>query len=109
MPLNNPNWFSEGVKVNPAANDILVDTGALPQGTYRLMICAGSTVASAFNIQWRNAANNANLFEHVLPVSAGGEICFDFDMAEAQTDERLRVLARTIMVGTCQVSIMNKA
>lgn len=106
----NPNWFSQGVVLNPTLGQLLADTGPLVTGTYRLEVCAGSTGAGAIRVQWRNATNDANVFEHVVPVPAGGpEYCFDFDMITDTDNERLRVVAFGAITGSCQVSIMNKA
>ena len=56
--------FSGSVSA-PGAIAVVVDTGQLPQGTYDAMF-GGSTSAATvagmnLELQWRNAANNANL------------------------------------------------
>jgi len=57
--------FSAGVLLAPAVGTVLADTLALPEGTYDVQLQMSSnsanTFSDAFEVQHRNAADNANL------------------------------------------------
>ncbi len=54
--------FTAGLLTAPAINTIMADTGALPVGSYTLQLFYYVEIDDAtFELQWRNAANSANL------------------------------------------------
>lgn len=105
----NPNWFTEGDKVNPAAGDVLADTLQLIAGTYRLQVCVASTVAFAAAIEWRDAANATNIRRILVPIAPNVEWCMDLDMITDTDNERMRITAFNAPVGRVQCTIVNKA
>jgi len=102
-------WLSSGRITNPIADQVLVDTGQLPQGTMSFMLVGSATVASVFEIQLRNAANTATLKSQILAVPASStanipETPVNPPFAIA-TDERLRVIQVTGITGSVSVSL----
>lgn len=61
-------WFTAGILNNPAGNTILADTAALP-GTDQTVVL-GADVATVATVEWRNAANSANIQSQVIAVAA---------------------------------------
>jgi len=66
LPSFNSAAVFDGSRSLPPANHVLIDTGALPQGTYDLLANFGYAGALALNdgtlsLQHRNAANSATL------------------------------------------------
>ena len=97
--------FSGSVSA-PGANAVIADTTALPAGEYDVVfggsVSAGSAFASRFELQWRNAANAANLavWPHAVQRAAGDGIVFTFGPMALNIglNERLRwvnILAST--------------
>jgi len=109
-------WVSEGVKVAPANNIILADTGQLPTGTRTfvfLLHAQNNQLSSQWALEHRDAANAATLNSMVFGQDAGGNegavdfIC-EFTIAIAQ-DERLRVrqVVTATAASTIQASIFH--
>lgn len=99
-------WISSGRVSSPALDAVLLDTGPLISGTRAPQAIISSTVAAAFELQWRDAANLVTLRSQILA-------CLAFDTRntiinstiEMLTNERLRVLAVGTIVGTVSVSL----
>jgi len=94
--------FSQGVQTAQAAGTLLADTGQLAAGTYDVLMqfsqVTGNT-GQGHVIEWRNAANNANLatWEFTLRTQSLDAVQFGFSYAfEFGTNERLRVLQATL-------------
>lgn len=94
--------FTAGVLAAPAANTVLADSGALAEGNYQvycLMSAADGTAGASFNIQRRNAANAANIWEQALwgigsgPVGQSGIQPVSFRVFLA-AGERIRITNR---------------
>ena len=56
-----PDVFTEGEQVAPGAGTVLADTGPLPVGAYSVVMVMSAGESNRFDIQWRDAANGANL------------------------------------------------
>jgi len=100
-------WFSSGRITNPVTDAVLVDTGPLSGGSRSVKVIGSATVAAVFELQLRNAANNATLKSQILavPASSTGQIDFesmDITMADS---ERLRVIAVAGVTGSVSVSL----
>jgi len=54
--------FTGGILTQPAAGAVLADTGPLPIGAYSLQFTWFCTEFANIDIQWRDAANGANLW-----------------------------------------------
>lgn len=89
--------FSGSASV-PAANAVVVDTGALPAGTYDVMFGGSSQAAqtsdSNFELQWRDAGNVANLATWPHAVQQGPNLSTQFSFGPTALNiglnERLR-------------------
>lgn len=101
-------WISSGRLANPITDQVLCDTGPLPGPTGRSFIVAGSaTVASVFEVQWRNAANTVTNKSQILAVPANGtaslpEANTTFVMAD---QERVRIIQVVGVTGSVSVSL----
>jgi hypothetical protein len=90
--------FSEGVQIQQPANTLLADTGALAEGVYDVNINMTSgllEVNQTFQVQWRNAANSANLavWPHVIRMVDANSISISLALAlDFGATERLRIL-----------------
>jgi hypothetical protein len=101
-------WYSGGVKVNPAANDILADSGAIAADqsvTFKIIVAC--TVAAAPVLEHRNAANDTNLHSHIFPMPANGilDVNFQYPVPLA-TNERIRVRINAGITGQIQASLL---
>ena len=96
-PFDSAEVFS-GNTTAPGANAVIADTGALPPGTYDVISggsVSGATAGGAlYELQWRNAANNANLavwFHSVRTLVSTSLLFTDGPMAlNIGLNERLR-------------------
>jgi len=106
-------WYSEGIKTNPIAGDLLADTGALsladnlrsPNKTFKVMV--SGTILARVEIQHRNAANSATLATQLLTVLADSQYLWDptisgITLAES---ERIRVVMFANALGSVSASI----
>jgi len=88
--------FTAGLQVAPAINTVLADTGPLLIGGFTVKFIFAADVNTRFLIQWRNAANTADLWTQELfnVIAAGGNPSFQFDVRfDVQNDnERFRIL-----------------
>ena len=107
--------FTAGVQVAPAVNFVLADTGPLAVGAFTVQFIFNADENTRFAIQWRDAANAANLWLHEFPLlgaAAGGDprVHFTLRFDVQNQNERFRVL--NLIVGTAgnrfQATIMAK-
>lgn len=105
-------WYASGTVVNPADEQLIVDSGQLVANDYSFCVIAASDVASVFRIEHRNAANDTTLRSQLLPVQAAsiGSFCFPPELTFTLADnERLRVVMdRPSSSGTVSVSIFQR-
>lgn len=99
---------SAGVKINPAINTILADTGALAAGTYDFKVWVmfqDSAVLTNVEFQHRDAANAANVWTQRLTAgnSAAVHVFEEFELALTfAQSERLRVIVSAATTATSQ-------
>lgn len=92
---------SAGEQIAPAANTVLADTGQLAQGTYQftaiLSWADGPAAVQAVDLQHRNAANAANIWDqNFYTTSSGGVQTFTFNWTEfVSLNERIRAICIT--------------
>jgi hypothetical protein len=103
------NWKTEGLKTLPiGAGTVLADTGQLDAGNYSLLsLCMSASLAATFELQHRNAANNANIFSQRFYMSLVAPVVVDgtFYFTGVAQDERLRiVLIDALTLGNAQAS-----
>lgn len=105
MPQN-----TEGLKSGIlSANIVLADTGpAAGYSGVSPMLWFSTTVVATFELQHRNAANNANIWAHRFPMSATQPVCTPTPSGQIvlDTDERLRVMLVSSIIGDCQATIL---
>jgi hypothetical protein len=97
--------FSEGELTNPSDNDVAADTGALPNGSYEMLITVGASAAADVMVQRRNAANDDNVGATVVlkaPAGQSGQYRMLFAL---KVDERVRVIMDDALTGTISVAI----
>jgi hypothetical protein len=101
-------WVTSGIIVNPTANQIICDAGAVADtNSHEWDIYVSSTVAAAFIIEWRDAANAANVWSHIVPVTAGtiAPVFTQRGGPTMQAGERVRVRMNAAATGSVQCSI----
>lgn len=101
-------WATEGVKTDPNATTLLADTGQLAEGIYdfTILINSGQVSARHFELEHRNATNDANLKQQELGVGQYFAVPINIYGYELATNQRLRVVVRTNFTGTVQASII---
>jgi hypothetical protein len=103
-------WLTGGLQTNPAAAAVLADTGARsgPAGSteasLELKLLATASAACGIEIQHRNAANNANVWQHAFRVAADTIVNVDIPVTVAN-GERVRVVMLTNPTGQVQASL----
>lgn len=101
-------WVTSGILTNPTANQIICDAGAVPDiGGHEFDIYISSTVAMVGVVEWRDAANAANVWSHIIPVTAGtiSPVFTQRGSPTMQTGERIRVRMNAGVTGSVQCSI----
>ena len=100
--------ITSGVLTNPAANTILVDTGALPgpaNHTYQLLV--SSSVAAVVVIEVRDAANATNIWAHTIPIAAMQPFQLKVDSLSLEGDQqRIRIRLNAAITGVIQASVV---
>lgn len=95
-------FATEGVKVAPAANVLLADTGALPVGRYlfRVYYNYNDVSANGLTVQHRNAANAADIWAFESQTSPTSNSQFTQEWVELLAqDERIRIQVRVAAGG----------
>ncbi len=90
-----------------SANEVLADTGPM-SGSPTVTVLVSASVAATVEIQRRNAANDANQWSQrmFLSVAAPVTVPLSEDGSNFDTDERLRVVLISSMIGAVQSSIL---
>lgn len=99
-------WLSSGRVLNPVLDLVLLDSGPMTAGQKIFQIYLSSTVATAVEVQLRDATNLTTLKSQIIAVPAFGFIqMFPFVREiETQTNERLRLIQVIAVVGSVSVS-----
>ena len=103
-------WITGGLQTNPAAAAVLADTGPRsgPAGStdtiLELILLASASAACGVEIQHRNAANNASVWQHAFRVAADSPLCLPLPVTIAN-GERVRVVMLTNPTGQVQASL----
>ena len=99
-------WISSGRVINPVLDFVLLDTGALFTGSRTPQVIVSSTVASAFELQWRDSANAATLKSQILACPAFDTNDFVlWSGIEMALNERLRIVQVAAVTGSVSVSL----
>lgn len=101
-------WATEGMIVNPAADTLMADTGQLAAGVYDfdLWLYNGGDAFESYHCSHRNAANDANVKDHVNTLPTIGQYAGPWAKSYLiETNERFRVTNFNAVVGSVQASI----
>ena len=101
-------WQTNGRITNPAASQVLADTGPVAevQGMSPQVI-ASSTVGVGVILEHRDAANAATLKSHIFPLSANSSFEMNWDgYFDVQAGERLRLVTSAAATGSVQGSLV---
>lgn len=100
-------WVFSGRVANPILDQVLVDTGALSSGTRTPQVIISCTVAAAFELQHRDAANLTTLRSQIIACQAFDAkdvtLFLGLDMAAS---ERVRVLSVAAVTGQVSASLI---
>jgi hypothetical protein len=97
-------WDTAGIQVNPAASAVLADSGPKAGGAFDALVILGANVAVVATVEWRNAANTANVKSQVIAVGANQVIQLKFPV-DLALNERVRVLNNAAVTGSVQASV----
>lgn len=88
-------WITGGLQTNPGSGVILADTGARSNPeVLSLILLASSSARVGVEIQHRNAANNANVWQHAFLLAADAPLNLPLPVTVA-TGERVRLVTIT--------------
>ncbi len=114
LPTGGPAIFSAGVfdsgaVVNPGAGAVLVDTGQLNSAPNWMTIMVGANVQTDFVVEWRNAANAANVATWTILIggASANNVQWGPHMIEPNANERVRIVTGGV-VGTVSANITNR-
>lgn len=85
---------------------VLVDTGALTAGNYLVAVAGSGSVAWAYDVQWRTAANTANNAAQRRRNTAGPDDLLFGNKVTIAASERFRVVLVGDTTGEVQCSLM---
>lgn len=103
-------WLSSGRLANPTLDQVLLDTGALPAGSYFFDAFAASTVQAAFELQLRDAANTTTVKSQIIAVPAftttwGFSVSTQIYL-DVTANQRLRIIQVAAVTGSVSVSLV---
>lgn len=100
-------WDTAGIVVDPAATEILADTGALSIGLFNFTVFIYANSFGRIELVQRNAANNADVKKQViLSLGTSEPLCFQFSQV-LSINERIIVRCKDGFTGDAQASIMH--
>jgi len=104
-------WFTAGLLVAPAINTVMADTGPLPIGAYSVQVILFGSDSAAYDLQWRDAPNAANLrVQRLVTPTDRLSVVVESRFLVENSNERFRVLIAAAGTATLpyQVSILAK-
>lgn len=102
---NRPLVDASNKETNPTTATAMADTGALSAGVYEMRIICGGSAAAIWNIERRNAANDAAVGDIVIVYTAAGQSAQFALTFELEASERVRVMLNTNLTGTAAAAI----
>lgn len=99
-------WITGGLQTNPGSGVVLADTGAAPSAqVLGLRLLASTSARAGIEIQHRNAANNANIWQHAFLLAADQPLNLVVPVT-VDLGERVRVVTITsVASGQAQASL----
>jgi len=100
--------FTNGVLNNPAAGDILMDTGPLPIGDYTIHMIVRATAVNNYTWEWRNAGNTADLWSQTFALDPTFDniVELNFRLSIQNDNERFRAVIQALVAGSYQGTIL---
>jgi len=103
----NPPTVTAGTEqTNPTAGTVIVDSGALPAGTYLFYVSIGASAAAQFQVQRRDAANGSNVGNPALKYIAAGQSAQFVYQTVLESNERVRVTMDDNLTGTAVADLV---
>ncbi len=102
-------WSNSAVLTNPTDGTVVVDTGAFSPADLLLAVVGAGSVAYVYDVQYRNAANDANLAAQRRICLAGNDEFIFPSTLTVTAGERVRVLLVGSITGTLQMSLFHCA
>lgn len=101
-------WFTEGKKTQPAAGDVLADTGAVAAALTVAPLQVVITATLAVTVELRHYDTNGTtiLKSHFIKCAANDTIAIPFANIVLDTDQRLKVVNATATLGDVQASLV---
>ncbi len=100
---------NSGAVVNPAAGTVLADTGQLAAGDRMVhwLINSNAAAVTDFSVEWRDAANAVTIAIWTFFVGGNTESVQMFNplVLTFATNERLRIVATGVVVGTVNATV----
>ncbi len=96
---------NSGPTVNPAAGQVIADTGQLGPGRHLVHWVLNTSVAADLHLEWRNAADAATLATWPFFIDVGNASMFESLALEFSLNERLRVITPVAVVGTVNATV----
>lgn len=105
--LANTNVTDSGPVVNPAAAQVIADSGQLTAAENLVHLTTNNNAAiSDFQLEWRNAANTATITQWTFQVGTGQpNVQFGPMALFMASNERLRLVSGSAVVGTVAATI----
>jgi hypothetical protein len=95
----------QGVKTNPTTATVMADTGVLPSGNYEVLVMASASATARFEVQHRNAANDAAASD-VAPFRLSANAPAEFRaMYFVNYGDRIRVMPTADLTGDGEATI----
>lgn len=108
LPTIDPTSLISAAQLNPTAGQNLIDTGQLAAGQFLLDAYLTTNIDGArFDIQWRNAADAANLGVISVLLNNSGFVRVGPHIVDIGLNERVRIINVNVLVGTVIVNMSN--
>jgi hypothetical protein len=98
-------WDTAGILTNPATDAILADSGQKQPSSCEATIVLGGSVAAVATIEYRDAANAANLKAQVIACAANDVTMVRLPGLNFALNERLRLRLNVGVTGSVSASI----
>lgn len=100
--------YTAGIQTNPTANQILADTGPCEANdAHDMTMLVSTTVAGFVFLERRNAANDAVVWSHALPMAANTPLVVHVgNVIECLQGERFRLRLNAGVTGQVQGTLV---
>lgn len=102
---NKPTLDAGAKETNPDTTDVMADSGALSAGIYDVRVIIGASAAAIFQVERRNADNDASVGDVVILYCAAGQSAQFALPYVLEEGERVRVMMNANLTGTAAAAI----